>query len=329
MRVADAEQRDAEEVVEVDGGPDDLEHVRQERDACAGVARGLEQLERHRVGERVRADDEPVRAGAGDDLEQRLRLAGDRGRVVGHRLVDRDAVEELGGKVVALEDRAQAVVGALVADEQAALARQALLGETPREAPAEHRADDEHDAEHDRLVLAGGAADERHVGEPDAEHEQRAELGQARELLDRGLADALVVALVEAEDLGRRDDGREQQQRPAAHVIGRGEPDGDGERDRERDHVGERQRAAQAPLAEVAFDIEALGDRRPRRHCWLDKRWPLEGWYAGRPMPLRRGSLWRPFLGSGLVHKCASLESAGDDAAVPSSVRRDARPASS
>ena len=149
--------------------------------------------------------------------------------------------------------------------------------EAPREAAAEHRADDEHDAEHDRLVLAGGAADERHVGKPDAEHEQRAELGQARELLDRGLADALVVALVEAEDLGRRDDGREQQQRPAAHVVGREEPDRDAERDRECDHVGERQRAAQASLAEVAFDVEALGDRRPRGRCGLDKRWPGEG----------------------------------------------------
>ena len=169
---------------------------------------------------------------------------------------------------------AEAVVGALVADEQAALARDVAGAPLACGAAPEHRAQDEHRAEDEGLVLAGFAAEQRLVGEPDAEHEQRAELGQPRELLDRRLADALVVALVEAEDLGRRDDRREQQQRPPAQRVGRGEPHGHDERDRERDHVGERERRRSRRSRQIALDVEALGDLQPRGRCRLDKRRP-------------------------------------------------------
>ena len=167
------------------------------------------------------------------------------------------------------------------------------VDERARRAAAEHRADDEHRAEHERLVLAGRAADEPLVAEPDAEHEQRAELGEPRQLLDGRLADALVVALVEAEDLRRGDDRREQQQRERRQRVGRRERDADvSSATAERAGVGERQRAAQSRSRTLLSALRRAAASRHRR---------VGSTSAGRVAPARRASpcrsISRPFVG--------------------------------
>jgi len=299
--VANAQQRDAVEVVEVDGGADDLEHVRQQRDACARLARGFQQLEGHRVREAVRPDDQAVSSGTGDDLQQRLRFAGDTGSAQ-HRFLDRDTGHEVRRQRVAVEDRQQAYVGALVAREQAALARKIAQGQPARSATPEDRGDDEGHAEQDRLLLAGLPAEELLVAQPDAQYEQHPELSELGQLLDRRLADALTVALVQAEHLGGGDEAGEQQHRPRAERVRRGEDDDDQQRHGERKRVGERQRAAQAPLAPSAVGVQALGDLPPCGRFGIGgRRRDCDG--PGRPGLGQVRTLTRPFAGSGLVHE--------------------------
>jgi hypothetical protein len=181
-----------------------------------------------------RTDDQTVRAGAGDDLEQRSRIGRPVGPPVDHRLGDRDAGYELCGEVMAFEDRLKPQVGGGVADEQAALTRTLAVDEPAGRATPEHGAHDERDSQQERLILACLSADEQVVAEPGTEHEQRPELPEPRELLDGRLADSLVVALIEAEDLGRRDDGRRQQYRERRQRVCGGEGDrcqqGEGQR---------------------------------------------------------------------------------------------------
>ena len=304
--MAHAEQRHAIEVVEVDRRPDHLEHVGQQRDPCAGGARGLDEIERHHVREAVRTDDHAMGAGAGDELDQRGRLLSRSRRPVDHGIADLQTAGKVGRQLVAIEDRAQAHVGALVADEKTALAGEPRVDALADRAAPEHRADHEDDAQHKRLALARLPAEEDPVAHPDPEDEQRAELAQAGQLLGSRLADPLVVALVEAEDLRDPDGRREEQHCRGVQRIRRRELDRHDERDGERDRVGEREAAPQSPLAHAALVVEALGDLPPGRRLALDGSGPGVGG-AGRSRPSRRRSLGRPFVGCWLFHELGAM----------------------
>jgi len=160
----------------------------------------------------VRADDQAVCPVTGDDLAQRRRALGQLGAVVDHVVVDPHPRDQVGGQIVALEDRLQALERALVADEQATFAGEMAIDRLAHTTPPEHRGGDECHADDDCLVLAGGSAEKQLIAEPDGQDEQRAELSDSRQLFDRRLADALVIALVEPEDLGCGDDRGDQQQ---------------------------------------------------------------------------------------------------------------------
>ena len=225
---AQAEHRHAVDVLEVDGGADDLEHPREQAHAHADRLRDADQLERLAVVGRGRGEDHAVDVVLEHEREQaEVAVEGVRRLARGQRQRGHDL-----GAGPAGVDLAAHVGGELgVADHEAALgahraARTARAGGRAREDEREAEDQPQHD-EHvglERLAADHGGGDRRQGGE----------LEQHRGLVERRAAQHEVVAVVEVAGLerqhgGERDeqvDGREREaaasRRPAARTRRRG-----------------------------------------------------------------------------------------------------------
>ena len=246
-----AEQGHALDVVELDRRPDRLEQPRQDAD-----------LDAERLGEPDRVKDVVLGVGLARrddhaldllDLEGQAELR-DRAERVRVRLLpmegQRHAADDTALEARRLLELGSDVARGLVgAEHEDPLDRRRAGGDRTGERAAEDHRDGEHRPEAEDLVAAQRAVDESGRAEPEQEGAQRRDVEDARRLVERRLAQEVLVAVVEADRLVDQDDERKGEQQLGAGRVIADEERGRADRHDRRKDVREGEPAAVTRIA--------------------------------------------------------------------------------
>ncbi|MEH3053553.1 MAG: hypothetical protein PGN13_06015 [Patulibacter minatonensis] len=212
-----------------------------------------------------------------------------------------DAIDDLGVHAVGVGDLARHLVGrGLGAEDEAALDGDAVRDDRTGGVAAEQQTGEGAAPERGDGELVEVAVDEVVVEEAGHERDDGREVEELRGLVERGLAEEELVAVVQPDRLGDDDDRGDHEETGDLRDGAPDELDAEEQRDQHRDGVGDGERTAVGAVARGGGAVAGALDDRAARERLVDRRLGREPghrrgphrWsHRGVAEPLRAGGL--------------------------------------